>query len=520
MAGIYIHIPFCKRKCSYCDFYSQTNTAHIQQFVEALKIELKNKRNYLDKETIKTIYFGGGTPSLLKVNQVKSILETIAAHYTIATSPEITIEINPDDTSYEYFKQLLAININRVSIGLQSFNQNMLSMLGRRHTVDDAENAIYDAQKAGFKNISIDIIYGLPGMSHNLWIETLQKAVSKNIQHISAYHLTVESKTKLHVMLKLNKIKEIPANESYRQFLSLKKILKTNGYQQYEISNFALKGYMSEHNNNYWQQKKYLGTGPSAHSFNKESRQWNTGSITDYIKILKYGVASYSKEILTQQQCYNDYIITSLRTSKGIDIKLLKSTFDKTHYQNCINTIELYKKTKHIKINGNNIQLTKKGMFISDDITRKMISTSDDTEITLACFDYSDTAKFKHANYIRTQVFVYEQNVDEVLEFDKYESVSKHYLLYVNNKPVATARWRQTTEGIKLERFAVLKQFRQKGYAKLILQQILKDVLPLQKKITLNSQIQAEAFYRKQGFKPTGNKFIEAGIEHVKMEFQ
>ncbi len=373
MAGIYIHIPFCKQKCNYCDFYSITSFHKKEELLTALNKELIIRKDYLKNELIDTIYFGGGTPSLLNMQDVGDILTTINDNYSVSKNPEITIEVNPDDVSFEYFKDLIKLGIKRLSIGIQSFNDNALEFLNRRHSSNQAIEAVKNAQKAGFKNISIDLIYGIPCMSFETWTRSTNTAISLNIQHISAYHLSIEKNTPLFKMLSKNEIAIINENESFKQFSKLVEMVKQEGFEHYEISNFARKNFYSQHNSNYWKQKKYIGVGPSAHSFDFTSRQWNVSNISQYIDFTNTDKKFYSTEILTKDQKYNDYIITALRTIWGIDLTYIENNFGTKYHKLCVKQSEKYIDAEHIIFENNKLTLSVEGMFISDTIISEML---------------------------------------------------------------------------------------------------------------------------------------------------
>ncbi|OFX27320.1 MAG: hypothetical protein A2033_10915 [Bacteroidetes bacterium GWA2_31_9] len=368
MAGIYIHIPFCKSKCIYCDFCSITKLALSNDFLVALNHEFAFRKNEFQNETIETIYFGGGTPSLLKTSEIQSILEGINKNYAVAKNPEITIEVNPDDISFDYLKQLLKTGINRLSIGIQSFDDAILRFLGRRHNSNQAEQTIVNAIKAGFKNISTDIIFGIPGLTMAEITKCLDLFIKYKVQHISAYHLTYENGTKLYKLLDSEKIKLIDEDFSLEQFTTIENHLKSNDYVHYEISNYSLQGYESKHNTNYWNGIPYLGFGPSAHSYNNNIRSWNTNNLNTYISKICEGKLPSRKEKLTKKMQYNEFIMTSLRTCRGVDPEKLKEIFGIKHYNDFVVAIDKYIKSNHIAINNKNYILTSQGMFLSDGI--------------------------------------------------------------------------------------------------------------------------------------------------------
>ncbi len=368
MAGIYIHIPFCKQRCYYCDFHTSINLKIKPKFIDALIKEIELQKDYLDNEEINTIYFGGGTPSLLSIKEIKDILNQIHKLHSVATDAEITLEANPDDLSKEYISELSDSRINRLSIGIQSFSDEQLMIMHRRHDSKTAIEAIKNCQAADFNNISIDLIYGLNEMSIKDWKEQIQTALSLNIQHISSYHLTYEEGTVFYHYLKTGKHHKLNDEESLNQFKLLIDLLKTAGFIHYEISNFALPGYFSNHNSSYWKQEKYLGLGPSAHSYNTKSRQWNISNNGEYIRNVLNGKPKIETEYLNSKTKYNEYIMTSLRTVWGIDLEYLNNTFDKQDVQHFNSVIGNYIVKNYAINDGKRIRLTQSGLFISDKV--------------------------------------------------------------------------------------------------------------------------------------------------------
>ncbi|NMC99054.1 MAG: radical SAM family heme chaperone HemW [Bacteroidales bacterium] len=321
MAGIYIHIPFCKSRCIYCDFYSSTQTEHINNLIEAECTELKIRAD-ANHEVIETIYFGGGTPSLLKAGQLSQILNTIYHYYSVAEDAEITLEANPDDVSKDKILDYVKLGINRISLGIQSFDDEILRFLSRRHNALKAEQAVIDINNAGIENTSIDLIYGIPQMSVESWQRSLEKAVDLPVKHISAYHLTIEEGTPLSHLVKENNIAEVTEETSVLHFRMLREVLLNKGFKHYEVSNFSLPGWESKHNSSYWCGKKYIGIGPSAHSFDGEKRRWNIASTNDYIKNIHADF--FEEEKLTINDRFNEYLLTRLRTKKGADLNELQ----------------------------------------------------------------------------------------------------------------------------------------------------------------------------------------------------
>ena len=324
MAGIYIHIPYCKKKCIYCDFYFKINSDDMHDMISCIKKELISRKNYLKSSSVKTIYFGGGTPSILTKYDTNTILKTIYDNYKVSEKLEITLEANPDDLNRKKIADFFNIGINRLSIGVQSFKDDDLIFLNRNHSREDAIRSIKIAQEIGYKNISVDLMYGLPNQSLKHWEDNLNLLFDLNIQHLSAYMLTLEKKTKLFEYVKKNKVKMIDDLTIINQYYRLLSIAKKNNFVQYEISNFAKNNTLSKHNTSYWQNKLFLGVGPSAHSFDYKSRRWNIASNKKYIEKLNNNNIYFEEEVLTISQKFNEYILTNLRTKWGVNINTLK----------------------------------------------------------------------------------------------------------------------------------------------------------------------------------------------------
>lgn len=320
MAGIYLHIPFCNSKCAYCGFYSIPSIRLKDRFLEALKQEIIFRKDYLNEVPIGTIYFGGGTPSLLSVNEIQELLELIKAHYPVVANPEITLEANPDTLSLEYLQALRGLGVNRLSIGIQSFFDNDLSYLSRRHDSRHARQCLDWAQQAGFSNLSIDLIYGLPTSNAEQWNRNLDTFFEIGIPHLSAYALTLEPNAILTKQIELGKVLPVNEEDALRDYEILCRRSAENGFLHYEISNFCKSGMHSKHNASYWFGTPYLGLGPSAHSFDGASRQWNVASVEKYCS----SSLMAEKEQLTPEQCYDEYVMLRLRTHWGIDVKYIK----------------------------------------------------------------------------------------------------------------------------------------------------------------------------------------------------
>ncbi|MBP6284080.1 MAG: radical SAM family heme chaperone HemW [Paludibacteraceae bacterium] len=374
MAGIYIHIPFCKQRCHYCDFYSHTNTELTQRYLQALSIEMEQRKNYLpQQENITTLYLGGGTPSLLQKEELAFIFSNLTTHFNLANLTEITIEANPDDITSDFLLAAKAVGCNRLSIGIQSFYNEELQLLGRRHSAEQAIEAVSLAQQYGFTNISIDLMYGLPNQSMQTWQKSLEKALSLEVQHISAYHLTYEKGTPFYQQLQAKKIKEADEEDSILYFEELINKLTQAGFEHYEISNFALSGYESQHNSSYWEHVRYIGLGASAHSYNLTSRQWNKASIIGYCTGIEENTEYFELEMLTKIEQYNDFVITSLRTKKGVNTLQLKTLFGEQQLNYFLKQCEKYIDTNKLCAEDNFVRLTEKGIFVSDSIMEDII---------------------------------------------------------------------------------------------------------------------------------------------------
>ncbi len=373
MAGIYIHIPFCKKACNYCNFHFSTSLRTKKDMLDALKKELVLRKNYLQGEKVSTIYFGGGTPSLLSASELNEIFEIIYKIHSLTENPEITIEANPDDLTRYYLNDLKRETpVNRFSIGVQSFFDTDLIFMNRAHNAEQADAAIKYAQDIGFTNLTIDLIYGVPTSDNKRWKENLDKAISYNLPHISSYALTVESGTALYAQIKKKKIAPVEDEKTAQQFDILLQTLRLNGYEQYEISNFARAGQRARHNSNYWLGEKYLGIGPSAHSFNSASRQWNAANNPDYIKSIAENIIPMTVEILTTDQRYNEYVMTRLRTVWGCDVQEITEKFGekyKTHFEK---TVEKFIECGWINKTENVFSLTDAGKLMADFITREL----------------------------------------------------------------------------------------------------------------------------------------------------
>lgn len=367
LAGIYIHIPFCKQACHYCNFHFSTSLNQKEALLAAIHQELKERRTYLEGQIIETVYWGGGTPSLLSAAEIQAIWEVIEDHYTLKENLEVTLEANPDDLTTAYLKELKTTPINRFSIGIQSFFEEDLLFMNRAHNASHAYNSIQAAQEAGFENLTIDLIYGTPTTTHERWKENLTKAFELKIPHISCYALTVEPKTALAHFVETGKVANTNDDHTADQFDILLEAMEANGYEQYEISNFCLPGNYAQHNSNYWTGKHYLGIGPAAHSFNGATRRWNIAHNPKYIKALKEGTTYWEVEVLTPENQFNEYIMTALRTKWGVRATHLEAWGKsiRVWFEKAANGFVEQKLMKH---NKGVYTLTAKGKIVSDAI--------------------------------------------------------------------------------------------------------------------------------------------------------
>ena len=373
MAGIYLHIPFCKRLCSYCDFYHITSVTDYQPYIDALIKEAVIRKEYTGNEAVSTIYFGGGTPSVLSVVEVGTILKNLQHLFRVDPDCEITFELNPDDVNSEYLLGLKELNINRISLGIQSWRNEDLKLLNRRHDAAQAAKALEETFKAGFSNVTIDLIYGIPGMTTKEWSSNLDISFAYDIKHLSAYHLTIEPGSVFGKMKEKGLLAEIDEEESAAQFNMLIEKTAAAGFIHYEISNFGKQGYFSIHNANYWKQVNYLGLGPSAHSFNGYSRQWNVRDLKKYLKAVSSGALLFEKEDLDKRTRFNEYIMTSLRTMWGIDLEYVENTFDKEGYDYIVNLSGKLIDYGLMKQEKKTLVLTNQGKMISDNIISELM---------------------------------------------------------------------------------------------------------------------------------------------------
>jgi oxygen-independent coproporphyrinogen-3 oxidase len=367
MAGIYIHIPFCRQACHYCDFHFSTSMKRKDDMVLALAKEIAMRKEELNGETVETIYFGGGTPSVLTNGEIAYLIHAVYDNFEVIPDPEITLEANPDDLSGIRIQELANSPINRLSIGIQSFFEEDLKMMNRTHNAIEAESCIAEAVKY-FDNISIDLIYGIPGMSNKHWLHNINKALSFGVPHISSYALTVEAKTALHKFV-LNGTIPRPSDEAAQEhFMLLVDELEANGFVHYELSNFGKEGYFSKNNTAYWLGKKYLGIGPSAHSYNGISRSWNINNNSIYLKGIEAGELPSETEKLTVTDRYNEYIMTGLRTIWGVSVERIEAEFGKQYSDYLKEESQKYIQLGQLTLQDNVLTTTRQGKFLADGI--------------------------------------------------------------------------------------------------------------------------------------------------------
>ena len=374
MAGIYLHIPFCKQACSYCNFHFSTQTKHKAAFIQALKQEIQLRQAELQGQSIETIYFGGGTPSLLSLSEIQSIFESLNQAFELHQVKEITLEANPDDLSLDYLQALRDHSpINRLSIGIQSFVERDLQMMKRAHNLQQAHDCLNHAHKMGFHNLNLDLIYHLPELSPQEWEDNINQALSYQPKHLSAYALTIENKTLLDHQVKRQLIAPAPEEKALEQFKFLRQTLQNQGYEAYEISNFSRPHYRAQHNSNYWLGQAYLGLGPSAHSFDGTfKRSWNPANNAQYIKTLSQGRLALSFEILSPKDRFNETLMMGLRTSWGLSYPQLIEQIPKTQQTTWLKKIEQFKQAQWLQEQEETWTLSEEGLFLSDFILSEL----------------------------------------------------------------------------------------------------------------------------------------------------
>ncbi|MCI0920559.1 radical SAM family heme chaperone HemW [Sphingobacterium rhinopitheci] len=370
---IYFHIPFCKQACHYCDFHFSTSLKYKEEMLQAMLKELEIRSHYLEDKNITSIYFGGGTPSILEADEIQKLIDKVGKLYHINTDAEITLEANPDDLSIAKVKELRRTDVNRFSIGIQSFFEEDLIWMNRAHNQQEADSSIKRVQDAGFENITCDLIYGYPLLTDEKWKSNINKLIEMGIPHISSYNMTVESKTALAHFVKQGITKPMSDAQGAEQMLLLIDTLRGNGFEHYEISNFAKDGFYAKHNTNYWKGKHYLGIGPSAHSFNGNSRAWNIANNAKYITGIQENIPTIEEELLSKNDQFNEYVMTSLRTMWGIDLQKIEQAFGYDYIQHIKKEVVTYIDTAEIENHNDHIyRLTAKGKLMADHIASEL----------------------------------------------------------------------------------------------------------------------------------------------------
>lgn len=378
MAGIYIHIPFCRQACNYCNFHFSTSDRYQKAVVNAMVKEIRllpSDPDFSSITTLQTVYLGGGTPSILSIESIQRLLDTVKQEYSVETDAEITLEANPDDISSDNLRSWLAAGVNRLSVGLQSFNDAELSWMNRAHNAQQALQSLNLIQQAGFRNYSVDLIYGSPLLTDEMWVNHLNQVVQAGVPHLSCYALTIEPQTPLHKLVRTGKKQMTVPEQQAGQFQIMTTLLKEAGFLHYEISNFALPGFESRHNSSYWKQAHYLGVGPSAHSYNGAIRRWNVANNLRYVQSLESGQIPFEREQLTETQKYNEYIMTALRTSGGIlqeQLRFLQGS--ETWFNDFIHQAKNWETSGHLMRDESGWRLTELGKLFADGIAADLFA--------------------------------------------------------------------------------------------------------------------------------------------------
>ena len=375
MSGIYIHIPFCKQACHYCDFHFSTSLKKRDEMVEALAKEIELRKDEFKNIIVETIYFGGGTPSVLNNKELEFLIDTVYKNYNVSNDPEITLEANPDDLSKDRIIELSKSPINRLSIGVQSFFEDDLKLMNRAHNAQESKNCLAEAVKY-FNNISVDLIYGIQNSTNNRWLQNIETALSYNVPHISSYALTVESKTVLASFIEKGIMDDVDDELAHEQFHILKDKLEAEGFIHYELSNFAKEGFFSRNNSAYWQGKSYIGIGPSAHSFNGEERGWNVRNNSKYINAIQQNKLPMEVETLTKTDQYNEYVMTGLRTIWGVSLVKVESDFGSLYKDYLLEQAEVFINQHLLYIEDMHIKVSKEGQFLSDGIASELFKVN------------------------------------------------------------------------------------------------------------------------------------------------
>ncbi|MFT4023913.1 MAG: radical SAM family heme chaperone HemW [Flavihumibacter sp.] len=368
MAGLYLHIPFCRKACHYCNFHFSTRLQYKNDVIAAILKEIERESHRLEGQTAETIYFGGGTPSLLAQHEIGRLFAHIHAHFAVAPGAEITLEANPDDIEDRLLEHWKSLGINRLSIGIQSFREEDLRWMNRAHSAAQAAVAVQKAKAAGFTDFSLDLIYGIPGLSDEAWAENISKALAQGINHLSAYALTVEPKTALDTLIRKKRLPDTDPGQTADQFLQLADSLENAGWEQYEISNFCVPGHRSRHNSNYWAGIPYLGLGPGAHSYDGRTRRWNISNNALYVAALEKNQPVSEEEVLTNDNRFNEYIMTGLRRREGINLQKITELAGEAAAETLLKEAQLYLQAGSLKHEGDHLQLTRKGKLFADGI--------------------------------------------------------------------------------------------------------------------------------------------------------
>ena len=368
MAGLYIHIPFCKSKCVYCGFYSTVNQKDVDKYVSFLIKEMALRCREANDEPIKTVYFGGGTPSVLQISQLQQIINSAKKYFSFEENPEMTIEANPEQLTIDYCRNLKALGFNRISIGIQSFHDEILQFLGRKHSAKEALQAVENAHHAGFENISIDLIYGVNERNNALWQKELETAFHLPIKHFSAYALTVEENSLLYRRIHQHKTVEPDEDLASVQYNILSEVVENSPFAQYEVSNFAVKGYESKHNSAYWHRVPYIGLGASAHSYDGKHRQWNAPNLSGYFTQIEEGKTYHERETLTDIDQYNEFVLLGLRTRNGINLREMEDLFGQERRVSFLKYFESEVESECYRLDAHHIRLTPQGLWHADGI--------------------------------------------------------------------------------------------------------------------------------------------------------
>ena len=376
MAGIYLHIPFCRQACHYCDFHFSTSHKNKDEFVLSLLKEIELRRDYLQGEKIDTIYFGGGTPSLLSADEIARIIDRLQQFHDLSGVKEVTLEANPDDLTATYLRKLRHTTVNRLSIGIQSFRDEDLKLMNRAHDSKQAQRCVPEAADIGFENITIDLIYGIPGLSQSDWQRNLETALQLPINHLSSYCLTVEPKTALAFQVNKGKVPAVNDDEAADQFDYLISFTEAAGMPWYEVSNFAKHGFESKHNSSYWTGARYLGLGPAAHSFNGKNRSWNVKSNAGYIQQINENILPSEEETLTAEERFNEVVLTSLRTRKGLTLSDIRKYGNENTLKSILEIARKKSDRELLELGDENIVLTRKGLLFADAIASEFFITT------------------------------------------------------------------------------------------------------------------------------------------------